>query len=155
MTRSASSTKESHLSRGDIELLAKIGGGMEALIAQVNTLQLSAEAGREAQRAQSEMQRTEHNEQMKVLTVKIESLELWKVTTITPERVMNWDLAADRVGDYLNDKAIARQEKVNTRVEGWAYLLGLGSVALTFIVGLVYWLLDNVILPFFGRKGGM
>src|SRR5680860_618931 len=155
MPRPASSTlpNESHLSREDIELLAKIAGGQEALIAQINTLHLSQNTQAEAQRQQADSQRKDHNEQMKTLKTQIESLELWRVTTITPTRVLNWDVAAERVGDYLNDKAVERQEKINQRVEKWAYLLGIASVILGLVSFIFYWLLDNVILPLITRKG--
>lgn len=41
MTKSASSLpNESHLSRSDIELLARIDGNQQALMQQVNTMQI-------------------------------------------------------------------------------------------------------------------
>lgn len=129
--------EESHLSRKDIELLAKVAGGQEALIAQVNSLQLSQSNQVDALRLLIEEQRQDHNDQMKTLNTKVESLELWRVTTITPERIIRWDLTADRVESFLE------------RYKGVAWLWGVVLFVLSIAGG---WIVTNIITPLF--QGG-
>lgn len=127
--------EESHLSRADIELLAGLKGNQEALLLQVNTIQLSIQGEAEARRKQQEDQRSDHNEQMKVLKTQIETIELWRATTITPERIKRWDDTATIVYNF------------GQRWKGIAWLWGI-IIALLSIAG--GWLLTNVLIPIFG-----
>lgn len=123
---------QSHLSREDIELLAAIKGGQEALIKQVNTMQSSLMAESESRRQQMDEQRNAHNEQLKVLKTQMEALELWRITTITTARVEKWDAAAD---DMSNLKQ---------QWKGVATAWGVIVTALSIGGG---WLIANVIAP--------
>jgi hypothetical protein len=114
------------------------------------------------------------DEQFAVVIKRISDIETWKATEIQPTRIMKWDSAAKKVDDYLDDQHVVRREKVfkaveahmddNGRIENlyWltrsrdrlGFLLAVVSTVLGVISGLFYWLLDNVILPFFNQKGG-
>lgn len=144
----AKTPAESHLSREDIELLSRLEGGQSTLVSQINTMQVVNETQRqehvrliEAMRndtaKQIETMREDHNQQMKVLSTTVTEMHLWKVTTVTPEKIEKWDSAADTVTRF--------QE----RYKGVAWLVG-AVITILSIAGA--WIVTNVLTPIYGGK---
>ena len=112
------------------------------------------------------------DEQFATVMTRITDIETWKATEIQATRIMRWDQAARTVDDYLDDGHVKRRERVFKAVEKhlndkdeldgltwlsrtrdrWGFMLTLVGTFLGIISGLFYWLLTNVIVPWF--RGG-
>jgi Fe2+ transport system protein B len=147
MAKSAPST-QSHLSREDIELLSRLEGGQNALVAQINNMQVvnenqrqehtkQIEAMRQDTLKQMESQRHEHNEQMKVLSTTVTEMHLWRATTVTSEKIERWDRTAETVKNF--------QE----RYKGVVWMVGI-LITIFSIAGA--WVVTNILGPIFSAK---
>lgn len=129
---------------------------------------------RDEYKEQTKEIRDQQAQQFAVVIRRISDIETWKSTEIQPTRIMGWDSAAKKVDDYLDEQHVVRRERIFKAVEAhmddngkienlvWlakardrlGFLLTIIGAVLGVVSGLFYWLLDNVILPFFNHKGG-